>query len=113
MHELAITQSILRIALDKAKEVSAGKVTRISVVIGELSGAVSDSVQFYFDFLRKDTPAAEAVIDFKPVAARLRCRDCHTEFHPEDVPWLCPSCGSLNVDVLGGQDLYVESIEVA
>jgi len=113
MHELSITQNILEIALDKAKEISASKVTRVNVVVGELSGAVGDSVQFYFDFLRKDTPAGDATIGFTPVPARLRCRHCHQEFRPEDIPWLCPACDSVSVEVIGGQELYVESIEVA
>ena len=112
MHELAITQNILTIVLDKANELSAARVTRVKVVIGELSGVVSDSVQFYFEFLREDTPAREAAIDFTPIPARLRCRDCRSEFRPEDVPWVCPSCGGLGVEVLGGRELYVESIEV-
>jgi hydrogenase nickel incorporation protein HypA/HybF len=113
MHELAVTQNILEIALNKAKEVNATRVTRINVVVGELSGAVPDSVQFYFEILRKDTPAAEAVLDCATSPAKLRCRDCGEEFRPDEVPWLCPWCGGVSVEVQSGRDLYVESIEVS
>lgn len=56
MHELSITQSMLDIVLDQAKTADAKKVTKINLVIGELSGVVSDCVQFYFDFLKRVTP---------------------------------------------------------
>ncbi len=60
MHELGITQSILSIAMEKASEIQASKITKINLIIGELSGIVDDCVQFYFDFLSQDTIAAEA-----------------------------------------------------
>jgi hydrogenase nickel incorporation protein HypA/HybF len=113
VHELAITQNLLKVVLDEAKAARANKVTRINLVVGELSGAVSDCVQFYFDILKKDTAAVqEAAIDFKQVPAQLKCRDCQTEFHPQDAPWVCPGCGSHSIEIIGGRDCYIESIEV-
>lgn len=112
MHELAITQNILNIALDEAKAAQASKITKINLVIGELSGVVSDCVQFYFDFLRKDSAAEEATIDFKLMSAELRCRHCLTNFNPQDSLWICPNCQSASVEVISGRDCYVESIEV-
>lgn len=112
VHELAITQNILNIALDEAKAAQASKITKINLVIGELSGVVSDCVQFYFDFLKKDNAAEEATIDFKLVPAELRCRNCLTNFNPQDSLWICPNCQSSSVEVISGRDCYIESIEV-
>lgn len=112
MHELAITQGMLDTVLDEAKTAKAKKVTKINMVVGELSGVVGDCVQFYFDIIKKDTVAQEATIDFKPVPSQLKCRDCGTEFHPEDNLWICPNCSSYNMDIKGGKDCYIESIEV-
>ncbi|OGO58925.1 MAG: hydrogenase maturation nickel metallochaperone HypA, partial [Chloroflexi bacterium RBG_19FT_COMBO_47_15] len=89
VHELAITQNILDIVLNEAKTAQASKVTKISLVIGELSGAVSDCVLFYFDFLKKGNAAEEATIDFRLVPVELRCRDCQTNFNPKDSAWIC------------------------
>lgn len=112
MHEFAITQSILNIVLDEAKAAQASKIHKINLVIGELSGVVSDSVQFYFDFLKKDNAAEGATIDFKQMPAELRCRDCSTSFNPKDSLWVCPACQSSSVEVVSGRHCYVESIEV-
>jgi len=113
VHELAITQNILDIVLNEAKTAQADKITRINLVIGELSGIVSDSVLFYFDFLKKGNAAEEATIDFRLVPVELRCRDCLTNFNPkEDASWACPNCQGTNFDLISGRDCYVESIEV-
>ena len=112
MHELAITHNILNIALDEAATAQASKITKINLVVGELSGVVSDSIQFYFDFLKKDNAAEEATLDFRIVPAQLRCRDCQTEFNPQDSVWICPSCQGLSIEVLAGRDCNIESIEV-
>jgi hydrogenase nickel incorporation protein HypA/HybF len=112
VHELAITQSLLDTVLAEAKTAKAKKVTLIHMVVGELSGVVDDCVQFYFDMMKKDTIAKEATLDFKPVPARVKCRDCSTDFHPEDEFWVCPNCGSYNMEIIAGKDCYIESIEV-
>ncbi len=112
MHELSITQNILDIVLNEAKKAQADKVTRINLVIGELSGIVSDSVLFYFDFLKKGNAAEEATIDFRLVPVELRCRDCLANFNPKDSAWVCPNCQGTNFDLITGRECYVESIEV-
>ena len=112
MHELDITQNILDIVLKEAKTAQANKITKINLVIGELSGIVSDCVQFYFDFLKKGNAAEEATIDFKLVPTELRCRDCLANFNPKDSAWICPNCQSTSLEVISGREFYVESIEV-
>ena len=112
MHEYSITQSMLSLALEKANEAKASKITKINVVLGELSGIVDDCIQFYFDFLSKDTIAAEADLYFQQPAIKLRCRQCEAVFSPRNDDWSCPSCGQQAIGVVSGYECYVESIEV-
>ena len=112
MHELPVTQSILDIISKKSQEVQASKVTQINVVIGELSGFVPDCIQFYFDSLSKETIAEGAALNFKSIPVQLRCRVCSTTFSPQDGQWTCPGCHSPSVEIIGGRELYLESIEV-
>jgi len=111
MHELGITESIVNIAVDKAKEAQASKITKINLVIGELSGFVPDCIEFYFDFLSKDSIAEGAVLHFESSPAQFRCRSCSTVFCPQDTIWTCPKCQSQSVEITGGRELYIESIE--
>ena len=112
MHELGITQEILRIATEYAERAGAQRITDIYLVIGDLSSVVDDSVQFYFDFLSADTIAAGARLHFKRIAARLRCRKCGREFEPKGRDWRCPQCGSIAGKVVAGREFYLDSIEV-
>jgi hydrogenase nickel incorporation protein HypA/HybF len=112
MHEFSITQSILSTALEKATEARASKITGINLITGELSGVVDECVQFYFDFLSKDTMAAGATLFFEKVPFQLRCRSCDTVFSPVNATWICPSCREHKVEVISGRECYLKSIEV-
>ncbi|HAX69543.1 MAG TPA: hydrogenase maturation nickel metallochaperone HypA, partial [Anaerolineae bacterium] len=48
MHELPVTQSLLKIALDHAEKANAKQITALNIVMGELSSMVDDSIQFYW-----------------------------------------------------------------
>jgi len=113
MHELPVTQSILDIAVRHAARASACRILTIHLTIGELTGFVDDSIQFYFDFLSKDTPAAGAKLTISRVPPRAQCRSCKAEYAPPDSRlWTCPECGALGGDVIAGKEFFVSSIEV-
>ena len=112
MHEFGITQSILSIGLEKANEAEASRITKINLIIGELSGVVDECVQFHFDFLSKDTIAAEASLSFERTPTKLRCRNCATIFLPNGLVWVCPNCEEQKIEVISGRECHVHSIEV-
>ncbi len=112
MHELSITQSMLELVLDQVKKAGAGKVNTINLVIGEMCGYVEESVQFYFDFLSKGTPAEKARLSFTMVPAQARCRACGNIFRVKEMDWACPNCRQVSPEIVAGRELKVESIEV-
>ena len=112
MHEYSITESLLKLALEKAEEAGAVKISRINLVIGDMSGVVTECVQFYFDFMSKETIAKDARLDFKKVPITVRCRKCHNIFTPQDSDWSCPECHENSIDVVSGRECHMESIEV-
>jgi len=112
MHELSITQSMLDLVLRQAEEAGAEKVEKINLVLGEMTGVVGRCVQFYFDFLSKGTPAEGAALNFKEIPTTARCRNCGKDFELGEFDWTCPHCQSNNIEITGGKELYVESIEV-
>lgn len=110
MHELPITEGILKIATEAA---GGRQITAIHLLVGELSSIVDDSVQFYFDMLSKGTVAEGAVLDFQRRPAVVACLDCGRSFEVRaPLPPVCPYCGGHKLRVTGGRELRVESIEV-
>jgi hydrogenase nickel incorporation protein HypA/HybF len=112
MHELGITQSILDIALHHARKAGAVRVRELNLVIGELASVVDDSVQFYWDMIAKDTIAEGAILNFKRIPSTLRCTNCAHEFPLNQQDFACPACGSAQVTVAGGEEFFLESIDV-
>lgn len=112
MHELAVTESVLEIALRYAKQANATQVTDIFLVIGKLSSIVDDSVKFYWNMIAEDTICQNANLHFKRIPARLRCLDCQFEFEVEEALSPCPLCSGFHLNVIGGEEFYVESIIV-
>lgn len=112
MHELSITENILKIALRHAEQANAKCITRLNLVIGELSGVVGESVQFYWDMIAKDTIAAGAELHIERVPASLRCLGCDHVFPLDGKSNACPECGERRVVAAGGDDFRLESIEI-
>ena len=112
MHELSVTESILEIALRHAKSAQAKKISNLYLVIGQLSSIVDDSVQFYWDFVSKDTAAEGAQLNFRRIPAELRCSDCGHTYTLEKGELACPACGGAHIKIVSGEEFYLESIEV-
>lgn len=108
MHEMALCQGVLEVALEAA---GGRAVRRVRVRAGEFQGVVAESWEFCWQLVSADGPAAGALVELTPVAAKVHCRDCGFEGRPEP-PRLC-RCGSAAVDVLAGDELVVEEVELA
>jgi len=118
MHELSITRSLLDQALAEADKHGAKSIGRIRLLLGEGGGVVPDCVRFYFDEMKKGTAAAEAELQFKRVPLRIRCPKCGAEWGLSPVgdgsqdlfQGMC-TCNA-GGDVVSGQELVIESIDV-
>ena len=112
MHELALTEKLFGLVLREAEAHKAGKVLKVKMVIGELSGIVEDSVELYFKLLSKNTIAEEARLEFQRTKANLFCIQCDKEFIKRSQDFCCHVCGNLGRLTKSGHECYVESIEV-
>lgn len=112
MHELTITQNILGIALEHAQEAGATRIGRINLVIGEMTGVAEECVRLYMDVLSRGTAAEQAELAVRRVPITARCHECGEHFEVRDFVWACPRCQGTRSDIVGGKELFVESIEV-
>lgn len=109
MHELAITQAVVDAVTERLPD---AKITCVRLDIGALSGVVAESVRFCFDLVTEGTNLQGARLEITQPAARCLCRGCDRQFEPDELIPLCP-CGSADVSVLAGQELRIQSVEVA
>ena len=112
MHELAICEQILAVALQAAQQAGDVKIIRVRVKAGEMRHIIPDLMSHYFEFLTKDTPAFGAKLEINTIPARARCRECDEEYKAENFDFTCPSCGEKNPELISGMELLLEDIEV-
>jgi hydrogenase nickel incorporation protein HypA/HybF len=112
MHEYSVVKNIVDTAAAEAVKQKAKKITRISLVIGELSGYAGESLEFYFDLLTKGTPAEGAKLSMKFVKPRLKCPKCGKLFPYRNRDFKCPKCHVDGVLSDVGREFYIKDITV-
>jgi hydrogenase nickel incorporation protein HypA/HybF len=112
MHELAIMDSALGIALAQAQKAGAGSVRVIRLRIGALSGVVPDALQFAFEALVPGSIAEGARLEIEAVPARFWCAVCQREFESEDLFSKCPACHRSCGELRAGREMEMTSLEI-
>ena len=114
MHEMGIAMQIIEIATAAIPEgAPEGCVERVNVKVGKLSAIVPDSLRFCFDIASKDSPLNGAQLVIEEIPVRARCSACRNEWTINEAVFSCPACGSGDIKLISGQELNIESIEVA
>ncbi len=109
MHELSIAQAIVDVASRHAGD---SRVARVYVRVGRLRQVVPSALEFSFALCAHGTPVEGAELELEQVAIGVICRSCGAESEADDFPLACAACGDLNVDVVQGEELQVESLEL-
>ncbi|MBL4937963.1 hydrogenase maturation nickel metallochaperone HypA [Clostridium sp. YIM B02515] len=113
MHELPITESIVRIASDEALKHNVSKINEIRIKIGEISGLVPECIQYYFDVVSAGTKAEGAKLIINKLPIVMKCVNCNfTGETDKFVENKCPDCGSTQMKMIGGNEFYIDSMEV-
>ena len=109
MHELSVSAAVV----DTAVRHAAGRpVTVVRLRVGALRQVVPDSLDFYFGIVSRDTVCEGARLEQELIEVRLCCSDCEAEWTVDVPAFRCPSCAGAEVDVVTGNELEVESIDV-
>lgn len=109
MHELSLSSAIVNTA---AKHAGGRPITAVHLRIGGLRQVVPETLDFYFELVARGTACEGARLEQELIPARLGCRDCAREWEIDFPLFRCPSCGGAEVEVLSGEELEVESIDV-
>jgi hydrogenase nickel incorporation protein HypA/HybF len=109
MHELSIAEAIVDVARRHAR---GRRVVKVDVRVGHLRQVVPASLEFAFGLVCQGTALDGAELVISHVAAAGRCRDCGAKSVLEDLPLRCSSCGGLDLELLAGDELLVDALEL-
>ncbi len=112
MHEFGIVQSLLEQCENQVIKNRVNKITKVVVKIGVLSGVEPDLLISAFESFKEKTvcDGAEFVVNIQPIL--VKCNSCNTESTLKKFEYICPRCGSNNLEVLDGEDMYLMSLEM-
>lgn len=112
VHELSIAENILNISLQEAKKHGASKVRSIKIKMGVLKELLPECINYYFKIISRGSMAEDAVIEIEKLPMVVRCKVCGSSSKIEFKNFRCPACQSQNLDIIQGNEFYIESLEV-
>ncbi len=114
MHEFAICEKLVQVVLDELEKNRPGneRLKKATVAVGDMRQIVPDTLKFAYENMTRGTAAEGSELDIRAIPTRCRCPQCGWTGPPEGMVFLCPQCGSRDLEVEEGKELYLEKLEV-
>jgi hydrogenase nickel incorporation protein HypA/HybF len=109
LHELAIAESVVEIA---RRHAAGRQVTKVYLKVGHLRQVVPSALAFSFELVTQGTPVEGAELEMEEIPVTGKCRECGAESQLTEFPLQCRACGAFDLEILQGEELYVESLEL-
>jgi len=87
-------------------------VTAIRLNVGKFSNVIPDALQFAFDSIKKGTVFEKALLFINEIELTCLCNDCNKTVVMTKHNFVCENCGSCNLTIVTGRELFIESIDV-
>jgi hydrogenase nickel incorporation protein HypA/HybF len=109
MHELSIAEAVVAVA---ERHAQGRRVRTVELRVGALRQVVPSALTFAFELLRDGTALEGAELVIEEVPARGRCRACAAETTVRSFPLQCAGCGGFDLEVIAGEELLVDALEL-
>ena len=110
MHEAALAEGILKIALDVAAQNNSKKISAVGLKLGDMSGVEVEALKLSFDVLIRGTIAQGADLKISRVPIRAKCNKCEKVFTVSHYNFFCPECDGILI-LQSGRELLVEFVD--
>lgn len=108
MHELGLCEDIVEAVRRRAGE---RPVARVRVRVGRLHHVHADAFEQSFALAAQGTVVEDASAELVMIPVQGRCTGCGHRFEADEPVVCCPSCGGLDVEQSGGDELILELVE--
>ncbi len=108
MHELGLCEAIVGAIEKRAGD---RPVASVRVRVGRLHHVHPEAFEQSFEMAAAGTVASDARADLVLLPVRARCGSCQEDIEADEIPLACPTCGGIDMELTGGDELTLESIE--
>lgn len=112
MHELSVTQSIVDSVLEEMNDRGLERIGAVHLKLGRMTTFVPDCVKFYYDALTADTPLEGSDLVIEEIDVAGRCNNCGVGLEFDEPFFVCPECGSVDIEILSGREILIDALEV-
>ena len=112
MHEIALAHAVWRQVAAEMEKHADRCLKQVHVVVGALSGADPESLEFALGLLVAGSEWPNASVDVRQEPVVLVCRGCGRTYPMDEMRLTCPACGGADVEPVRGTELRLESLEV-
>ena len=112
MHELAISENILKVIVPAAQQANAKRILKVRMHIGEVSGVIPSLLEKSFSVAAEGSIAEGAELVFNICPTVVHCCACGEDGETDRETRACKKCGSYNVKIISGREYFIEDLEV-
>ncbi len=114
MHELGVTNTLIKQVLDELKERDIRKISEVVIEVGRLTSYSGESLVFYYDLLKAENERLkESSLIVEDIEPRIICKKCNKESVLTDRYMVfCPLCSSNQIKILSGHEFILKNIRV-
>ncbi|MDR3601385.1 MAG: hydrogenase maturation nickel metallochaperone HypA [Desulfosporosinus sp.] len=112
MHEMSLMGGVFEVLEQTLSQHDIKRVLQVKLKVGELTNAEPEALAMAFEAYSKDTLCEGAELIVERVPVRGCCRKCQHVFTVKTMFFLCPKCQNTSIEVIQGEELLLESLEV-
>lgn len=116
MHEMGVTRDLVDTVLACAEEHGAVEVSRVYLHIGFVRDIVDEILEQCFQWMARDTIAANAELIIERIPFTVQCNRCGLIYaldgRDEDT-WACPICEERDYHLNSGLEFFISHIEMS
>jgi hydrogenase nickel incorporation protein HypA/HybF len=111
MHELSVANEIINIASQYLPD-NSSRVKIIKLKIGTLSNILVGSLIYCYDAAVRNTSLHDSRLVIEKAPIKINCKNCLEEILLDVIDNVCPNCGSIDIEVTGGDEMQIVEIEL-
>lgn len=109
---MSLTQGVLDIIQSAARRDGFKHVRAVWLEIGKLATVEPQALRFCFDVVARGTCAEGARLEIITTSGQAWCLKCSSAIAVDNPAEGCPTCGSYQLQVTGGDEMRVKELEV-